>query len=70
MLSDLDLGNRTVLPDLAWDLLVALGAAINSALIAAMVWEDPRDSGLALTLLGGVAAIYALRGRLVRRAPA
>ena len=47
-----------------------LGAAINSALIAAMVWEDPRDSGLALTLLGGVAAIYALRGRLVRRAPA
>jgi APA family basic amino acid/polyamine antiporter len=45
------------------------GAAINAALIVAMIWEDPVNSGLGLAMLAAVAIVYATAGT-VRRAAA
>ncbi len=47
-----------------------LGAALNTLLIAGMIWEDPANSLYGVVMLLAVAAVYALRQRSVRRAPA
>ena len=68
---------RQIAPDLPrpftmplFPLPALIGAALNTALIAALAWEDPVNSSIGIAVLAGVAAVYAVRQRSVRRAPA
>ena len=41
-----------------------LAGAINTALLAAMVWEDPWDSSIGFAALFAIGAVYLVRGRI------
>jgi len=47
-----------------------LAIALNAALLAALIYEDPRHSLAGLVALGCIAVVYALIGRRPRAQPA